>query len=193
MKNVSLVEGAPNVFYVGITNKIQIVGLDSADLKGLKSNNGNVSHSNSEWSVFEVSRTTGDTATITVRTKGHGTIRIGFSVRDFSGEPRVSLGALTDTIATVNEILSDPALHVALPETYLKEWFHVFEFSLDLTSSSGSVMARFEDSSGNAFTQRQSDQIKLLEPGDVLRFTRLIATCPECALRSLGVMTIHIK
>ena len=193
VKNVDLIDGAPNVLYAGFNNWVQVVGLDSADFKDLKTNNGKVFRSNQEWSLFQISGTTGDTATVTVRTNGHGKSRIGFSVRKLSGEVHVSLGALTDTIATVNEILSDPTLHVTLPETYLKEWFHMFEFSLDLTSPSGSVMARFEDSGGNTLTQRQLDQIKLLEPGDVLRFTRLIATCPQCALRSLGTMTIHIK
>jgi hypothetical protein len=81
---------------------------------------------------------------------------------------------------------------VSLPETYLKEWFRVIDFSLDLTSASGSVMARF-DGSGPHLSKRQIDQVKLLQSGDELKFTRITATCPGCVLRSLGPLTIHIK
>jgi hypothetical protein len=193
VKNVDLVEGAPNVLYESWDNKVQILGLDSADLRDLTTSNGTISRSNNAWNTFTIRCKTGDSAILTIRAKGHKKTQTQFAIQKLNGATHVSLGTLTDTIATINEILSDPYLHVSLPKTYLKEWFRVVRFSLDLTSSSGSVMARFEDSRGNALTQRQMDQIKLLEPGDELRFTEMIATCPECALRSLGTMTIHIK
>src|SRR5690606_15538268 len=54
VKNVDLVEGAPNVLYESWDNKVQILGLDSADLRDLTTSNGTISRSNNGWNTFTI-------------------------------------------------------------------------------------------------------------------------------------------
>ena len=188
--NLGLVEGAPNVMYQGIEHRMKIIGVDSAAFLGLDASSGKV-YPSYKWDEFTVYAGLADTLTLTIRCVGQPDTKVVFAVEHWVN-PIAWLGSLQDTVASVDEILADPILHAPMPGTYMKEYFQVFAFELKLIGRDGKLLADFPRTHGNQLSRAHTKKIKKLKHGDVLKFS-CTATCPDCTLRRLPDLNIHVR
>ena len=101
------------------------------------------------------------------------------------------LGGIKDSVASIQEILINPFLHLFRENCFYKKQFMITSFratfiGYDLDSLN-------MNATGNLLTQEQVDQIKKLRRGDKIFFNEIYALGPDSRRRKLSPFTIIIK
>ncbi len=189
IQNISLTNPDLNIFYVGVDNIVEVKGLGRDTTIKIVSATGQVS----KWSdkfIVRHSFATNDTLSIYVSDK---LVAKKFYEIKKIGDPIVRLGNITDTTATIQEILSDKKINAVIPDCYYDHRFRVLRFSIIITNNNGVQVFQQEDIQNNELPKKVSKLISKLHSGDKIKLTEITATCRDCALRRLDDITLTIK
>ena len=128
IKNFSLIYPDMNLLYVGIENHIEITGIKDTTNLTLTSVTGEVlkfkSHKSNEF-LLKQQYTKADT--LRLYQAGKLILTKIYEVKSI-GYPIAQLGKITDSIATVKEILAEPILCVVIPDCYYDHRFQIISF-----------------------------------------------------------------
>jgi hypothetical protein len=107
--------------------------------------------------------------------------------------PKAQLGAITDTTASISEILANPFLQVVTPNSTYKHEYSVFDFALDVITSENDTLWKSAYMKGNFITDQKLKIIRELHLNDQLHFHNIRVTCPGCRIFIVPPLTIKIE
>lgn len=190
IQNVSLTNPDSNILYIGVDNIIKVVGLDTDTTIKLVSTTGKIS----KWSgKFILRHTFAKSDTLWVYSSNNKILSSKVYDIKVIGNPVARLGHITDTITTVQEILTDTKINVVIPDCYYDHHFRVISFSVSVTNNIGDQILKQENILNNQLPDKFSKKINKLKSGDRIILSEITATCPDCALRRLNDITLTIK
>lgn len=188
---MSLTSPDSAILYVGVENKIEVTGLNEKAYIRLKSGKGEISRKNLSPSIFNVQVSSVGTDAIELYHNNKLILTRAFQIRTLT-DPVPLFGNLTDSTATLQEIILNPTINVSLPNCYYNHDYRVIYFKTTILSSKGRVEV-FDRTNGNRLTKDQIKSINQLKKGNKILLTEISATCPDCATRRLRDLTIIIK
>ncbi len=175
IQNLSLTKPDTNILYVGMENRLKVLGLK--DYSNIKLICGGVPYPvDSEGNVV-----------LLVGAIGKGHLQLFRNSKAFLSKeydfkflprPKSSLTFFTDTTLSVNTIRANPKVIVYLPECVAKLNYRVAAFKLDLIDKYGSIRESFEIQ-GDQIPLNILEKLSGLESGDKLRFFQLRVQGPD--------------
>jgi len=189
IQNISLTNPDLNILYVGVDNIVEVKGLDTDTTIKIVSATGQVTKWLNKF-VVRQSLATSDTLSVYLSDKLIET-RI-YDIKKI-GNPVAQLGNITDTTATIQEILSETKINAVIPDCYYDHRFRVIRFSILITDSNHVQLFRQEDISNNQLSEKTINSISKLKSSDRITLTEITATCRDCALRRLNNIALTIK
>ena len=189
--NHSLTDTSQNIFYIGVDNLIKISGKQykpleqSLVIKGGGASMGGVGGTY----IVKVQKETDD-CSMWVNGNGKTIFKKDFRVR-VVGDIVVRYGGLKDSIATINQLLTNPFLFIEIPESYYKHNFQITSFTATFISQELDSLKTYLV--GNMLSTEQKELIKKLRTGDKIFFDQIYALGPDSRRRKLKSFTITIR
>lgn len=190
--NVDLKDTSKPFIYIGVNNKIEIRGIPYDPTFKLTASELKIEKSKWDVNQFYCSASSKGKAEIQLYRNDSLIFTKLFTI-DQINDPVTYFGNLVDTIATVNEILQNPYLRVEIPHCYYDHGFHIFEFELGFFIKSVGDTVITGRTNGFKLLEDHLRIIEQLETGEKIIFTRLKASCNDCATRSLKPFSITIR
>lgn len=223
-ENLSLNDPEQNQFCKGVVNLIYIVGTKNDTTLILKSANDGVLISKKGNTKFELSVNSipsGSTIQLDLYQQGKYLLTESFDVKHI-GDPIARLGILTDSLATIEQIVSNPKLSVVTPGCCYNSGFKITSFQLEVIRSgitkqflksievdtihsenieTGELEITIEkkepytksQTSGDKLTETQLRFIKTLSEGDKVIISQIMVVNPGSSIRQLKELIITIK
>jgi hypothetical protein len=104
--------------------------------------------------------------------------------------PTTKVGNLPGPEALRKEILAQTGLKVFFPNSLYSYPYRIKQYTFTIHTPQGSVTAPV---TGALLTKEVLQQIKDAPSGTIATFTNIIATCPECATRTLEDIDLKIR
>nr|MBC8146470.1 hypothetical protein [Bacteroidota bacterium] len=142
LKNRSLTDSNLAILYIGIYNEIKITAYKVDSTFNIKSSNGKVIESDWRNNSFTVKPHLGTVDTLTLFQNGKLILSKIYELKRIP-DPIAQLGNITDTTATIKEILSNPELRIILPNCNYKMSFRVISYSALLIQNSGDTLNEY--------------------------------------------------
>ncbi len=193
IKNIKLTDPSIKILYIGIDNVIEVTGLTNFDKLELQSSNGQVTQN--EWNK------TPNTFLVTTDNSNFDTLRLYqnkvfilsriYEIKSI-GKPIPQLGNITDSVATIKQILEKPQLNIVIPDCFFNPHLYATKFNLTLLKRDGDTIS-FHRTEGRHITKSQIRAIRKLKMGDKMSFTEIIFSCPSCSNLILKPYIIYIE
>ena len=192
IENVSLIDPSLSILYIKVENDISLSGSVIDSNTRLTSATGRVFEypHNEGFSVVPHYASTSDTlrlyqANELILTKVYELRRLE--------NPITQLGVISDTIASLQQVLENPNLNIVIPDCHYDHNFWVIGFTMTLVQANGDTLKSFSGTSGNQLTDTQLGYIRDLRPGDKLAFTEITSRCPSSTPSILKPLTVSIS
>jgi hypothetical protein len=187
--NRSLTDSSLSVAYIGVENAIDLVGLKNNSVKlSFTTTNGTMSDIGQGRYILRPEKA--GECIISFRRNGKNVATKTFKI-DTLYELKVRIAGVRDSIATIQEITTNPFLIIEAPKSFYKVRCIVRSFVLSMDEPS------FEDSNpyeivGNVIPSHVIKRIKELRKGDWMWFDQIIMNCADCRTRKLPPFKIII-
>ncbi len=133
--NQSLTDSSLNILYIGCNNRIKILGFENDTSLRLVSSHPRTSIRKYENNVFRVGSHKIEPDTLRVY-KGDSLIKMEMFDTYYLRDPIPQFGNITDTVATIKEIISNPTLSAIIPNNYYTgRKYYVISFNLFIIKS----------------------------------------------------------
>ncbi len=194
LQNNSLIHPKLAVLYIGMDNKIKVIGLKNyAELT--------ITSTNSYKSKYIID--SNGTATITVNTTGIDTLKLYkknkliathyFKVQSIE-YPVIRVGQISDTIASKQQILKQAKLNVVIPNCEYDFKIKVVKFSMTIiTHYNGVSRVELNQISSNVLSQDYIDAILSLDKGDKIIFDNVVIQGESACRRMIAGCSLLIK
>jgi hypothetical protein len=189
--NKSLTEPELDILYRGIENRIEVTGVDDMETLELRTLGGQTHRYSEATSAFLVKARSTSMDTLELFHAGVLMLSKTYETRIIE-DPVARIGDITDTVATVEEILRDPTLHVFIPGSHYAHCFQVAYFELALFGIAGDTLHHCERSWGDTLGKPHIRQIRKLRKGERISVV-ITRGCPSCTLVRLRPLTITIE
>ncbi len=190
--NVSLTDSSKSVIYIGVDNTIEVRGIPSDP--NIKITASELRIEKSKWNENQYYCYASERGKDEIKIYRNDTLIFTklFTI-DRINDPIVYFGDLTDTIATVKEVLRNPLLHVEIPNCYYDHGFRIFEFEVGFFIKSLGDTVITGRTNGFKLLKEHLKIIEQLEAGEKIIFSRMKATCNDCITRSFKPFSITIR
>ncbi len=197
---LSLTDSTKDILYLGIANRICIKNLPENckvvfEGKTLEPDK----NSTSDLSFYELNVVDKNDVTLHVNNAGKEIYKKTFTLK-YLTNPRLQLGIVKETSATVAEILAAPFLHFSPIGEFLKPSynFNIHDYVIIIIRNHNLNRYRMnarnlkERFSGVQFEQKITDEIRTLKNGDEIMFEDIHAYGPDGVTRAIPNLSIHI-
>jgi len=174
IRNLSLTKPDSNIIYIGIDNKIQLLGL--ADLNRIKLTLGEKQSILSNG-IFITGISAPGKFEMEVY-KGNKQLLSREYIATRVPEPQCGLAYFRDTILSIPQIIAIKTVKAFMPHCILKLQIAVVHFDLSVTTTSGNVKY-LGSGFGNTLSPDQIQKILLLHSGDKLNFDSIKISGPD--------------
>jgi hypothetical protein len=182
--NVSLTDSLQPIIYIGAHNVFQIENCLESDNVYIRSGFGLINTTNfkpGRFSYYCREMVKSDT----LRIYKNDTLLMvkGFRL-EVMPVPVIKLGGLTNTVATVDEIIKNNNLIVEMPGCLYKHGLYVMNFMVQFTKPNGNLILEFPVTQGNRLSEEQITWLKTCKPGQKLVIHKPKANCKSCQMPS---------
>jgi len=192
--NLSLTDTTQNIFYIGVENKVHVTGKGFDPVKGkFAVSGGGCSFKNLGKGnyVYKCEMET-DNCTVRYSENGKSIFTQGFRCRKI-GDPLARLAGIRDSLATVDEIISNPFLIVEIPNAFYKHGCQVTAFVITMDGASFEEKNEVDSIAGYIIPTHVITKIKKLRKGDMIYFDQIRCLCKDSRSRKLKPFGITIK
>ena len=187
--NRSLFDSSMNIVYVEIRNEIELVGIKSSDKLSFSSTNGTLIHL--EQGRYLLRPSTKGECALTFQSNGRKIANKTFRSDSLRGELKIRLAGITDTVATINQILGNPFLISEIPGSYYKSPVYITSFTATF------IGANFDSIKTEAIehllTKEQFSIVKQLRHGDKILFQDMYFFWPDGRRRKYPPFIITVR
>lgn len=189
--NLSLKHADSALLYVGVSNLIEISGLNNYMNLELRSNSCKVGkRENDKFEIIVLDKQQFDTLLVFQNNKLLFTKN--FKIEKIP-EFKPQLGFIKDYSATISQILMNSKLYLVLPNCDYQHSMRITSFEFSVLNPQNILISNFGYTYGNELTFLQLDLIRKLKNGSKLVFENIKATCPNCIGRVLGKFIVTIN
>jgi hypothetical protein len=188
--NHSLTDTSKNILYIGVDNYIRV---NDEKLKNVEliAQQGKVYKSHTDFNEFLVSSKKVGLDTLRLLIDNNQIIEKVFTVESL-GDLHCQLGNISDSIATVDEVLQNFSLNIFIPNSYYKFRATIRTFSIKLEYKNGKSPKTFDENLGDTLTESVLIYIRKLNPGDIINFEDVVVVGPDSCPRTLIPLKIKI-
>lgn len=189
--NLSLTDSSKSVVYIGVDNRMEIKGIPSDP--NIKITASELRIEKSKWDENQYYCYASKRGKDEIKIYRNDTLLFTklFTI-DRINDPAVYFGDLTDTIATVKEVLQNPFLHVEIPYCYYDHGFRIIEFEVGFFIKSLGDTVITGRTTGFKLLKEHLYIIEQLEAGEKIIFTRLKVFAYGCFI-NLKPFSITIR
>ena len=187
--NTSLSNPKLNILYIGVENIIEITDLKYDSTLKLESAFGQVIAFNNKFKVTHSSVTLD---TLYLYRSNKLLLSKAYEVKK-TGKPYAVLANISDTIASLKEILVDPKININIPNCYYDHGFRVYRFNVQIKNSKDEQILGPDTIQNNLLPKYVIKEIRKLESGDKIYLTNIVATCRGCILSLFKDIILIIK
>ena len=188
VKNTSLTQTDTNILYRTIDNRLLITGKPQNAVVAITG----CCLTKLSDSVYSVQVEKAGEKRIVIRQYGTVLFRKKFKVLPISFFPVAQVGYQKDTLLTISEILRNPFLNIAVPNTLYHYSGNILRFKLEIIDRLDHIIMQELITEGNALTTLQKEIIHSLSTGDKLVFKSIIVSESSARLTALQ-LNIYIK
>ena len=185
--NESLTDSSKNIFYIGVDNRISIIGLADNTI-AITGGGGAIYKTGKGQYVVRVSTPTDDCKIILI----NGTkniFRKSYKVRTI-GELVATLSGIRDTTVSRNRVLLNPFLSIVIPNCFYQHNLQVVSFSAIFINNRDSITTM---ANGNLLSQEQINLVKEASPGSNIYFDNIRGRGPDSRTRIFHPFWIKIQ
>ena len=186
--NLSLSDSTKRIAYAGVENFLGIKGGKTNDNIKMFTSLGDLTKIDASNFILKVPMA--DSFFITVQRNGTQVLRETFK-SDVLNEPTLRLGGIKDSVASIQEILINPFLHLFIPGSLYKKQFVVTGFNAIFISDDLDSLRTY--SVGNLLSNEQQELTKKLKPGNKILFDQIYAFGPDSRRRKFKSFIITIR
>lgn len=181
--NSSLTDTSLAYVYIGTTNKIEVKGLKSNNLR-LVAGNGQISPDYDNDNVFFYQNMhAGATTMDTVRLyDGEKLLLYRVFEKKSMARPQLSTAHSLDTVLNKAKLAADPVLDLYRNDFFENNFF-ILRFELDICPREGDATI-YGYTEGNRLTSDQLEKINSLRSGGHIWIHNIFASCPGCPMHS---------
>ena len=195
ISNLSLTDTTQNIFYIGVENIIHVTGKGYDPLKGkfAVSGGGCTSKNLGNGNYIYKGEIETDDCTLWYSENGKLVYKQNFRCRKIVTDPVARLAGVRDSLATVEEITSNPFLIVEMPNTLYKHGCRITAFTFTMDGASFEEKNEVDSVVGHIIPAHVINKIKKLRKGYVMAFDQLRCLCNDSRARKLKPFRITIK
>jgi len=195
ISNLSLTDTTQNIFYIGVENIIHVTGKGYDPLKGkfAVSGGGCTSKNLGNGNYIYKCEIETDDCTLWYSENGKLVYKQNFRCRKIVTDPVARLAGVRDSLATVEEITSNPFLIVEMPNTLYKHGCRITAFTFTMDGASFEEKNEVDSVVGHIIPAHVINKIKKLRKGYVIAFDQLRCLCNDSRTRKLKPFRITIK
>lgn len=187
--NRSLIDSSLNVAYIGIDNSIKLIGHKGKSKITFSATNGTIT--NDGLNSYVLKPSTPGQCIVSFQSHGQNFASKIFRI-DTLENLRARLAGITDSFASVPQVISNPFLVIEAPKSFYKVRCVVRSFVLSMDGHAFEDFNPYEIA-GYVIPSYVIKRIKELRKGDWMWFDQIIMNCADCRTRKLPPFKIVIK
>lgn len=192
LKNISLTNPDLAILYIGIHNEIELTGLEYDSTYIVKYTKGFARINDWGNGKFHVIPRIKTKDTLYLYRNDNLIFTKIFELKRLP-DPIAQLGDITDTIATIKEILSNPNLNIILPNCYYKMSFRIVKFRALLIQNSGDTLNEYKSNWSCTLPRPLVFDIMYSNAGDRIVLYYITVRSADSCDRTLNQIRITIK
>lgn len=186
--NRSLTNDSLPILYAGMENQIEIVHYSPKSKSVVTMSQGEISNLAPNPNKYIARSLVDSIAIITIREKNKTVFSRSFAVESIP-DPVAMVGGITDSTATVQQVLISGMLRVNFPNCFLRHNFSISSFHLTIIDAGTQTEL---PSPHYIFPPEMVKAISKVVPGAVLRFDNIRMMSPDGRTRKLKSFSIRI-
>ena len=187
--NRSLIDSSLNIAYCGVENVIELTGYKGSGKISSLATNGTLTELGQHKYVLKPSKE-GD-CLISFHNDRKKIITKTFRCDSLKGELKIRLARVTDTVATIHQILANPFLISEIPGSYYKSPVYITSFVATFIAVNFDSLRT--EATEHLLTQEQVNIVKQLHRGDKILFQNIYFFWPDGRRRKYPPFVITIK
>jgi hypothetical protein len=186
--NRSLTDSSLNIVYIDVRNIIELTGNKSLNNLGFSTTNGTLIHLEQGRYLLRPSRE--GECVLTIQSNGRKIASKAFRSDSLKGELKIRLAGITDTVATINQILANPFLISEIPGSYYKSPVYITSFTATFIGVNFDSVRT--EAIEHLLTKEQLSIVKQLRHGDKILFQDMYFFWPDSRRRKYPPFVITI-
>jgi hypothetical protein len=189
---MSLIANAPDVLYIGITNRIKLENGKPGNNYIVAVNGADSRLEKSDEYVYNIRVSKTDTCRLTIKTPDDKILlEKKYTVRTIPMF-RPAFAGTIDTVISKSRILANHTFYIVIPDCFYDHNSYINSFSATFIQSSSND-STYTRSFFNRLTEEQLKLVRELNSGDQIFLSEIYAGSPDSRRQRMPDMTIRIK